>query len=236
MRAVALLLFLAGTFGVAALWQSRRVARLEEEREFARRVEAGEVRATSEEEIPAGWATVVLGGTSPARNPQTVSAPTRVAPEPQPEPAAPQAPNPDFEVIVEPGQSLSKIARAHYATAPVALVRALAEYNGLADEGSLRAGQTLRLPPIETLLPESAAAGSQAPPSIESASQPPAPSPDAELVVEPGQSLSKIARAHYGTAPVALVRALARYNGLADEGALRAGQTLRLPPLEVLQR
>jgi hypothetical protein len=33
-----------------------------------------------------------------------------------------------------------------------------------------------------------------------------------------------------------LVRALARYNGLADEGSLQAGQTLRLPPLETLQR
>jgi nucleoid-associated protein YgaU len=154
MRAVALLLLLAGAFGVAALWQSRRVSRLEEERDFARRVEAGEVRATSEEEIPAGWATVVLGGTSPARTPQpaTESMPTNAQVPPTSEPAATApSPSPDFELIVEPGQSLSKIARAHYGTAPVALVRALARYNGLADEGSLQAGQTLRLPPVEML-------------------------------------------------------------------------------------
>jgi nucleoid-associated protein YgaU len=154
MRAVALLLLLAGAFGVAALWQSRRVSRLEEERDFARRVEAGEVRATSEEEIPAGWATVVLGGTSPARTPQPAaeSMPTNAQVPPTSEPAATApSPSPDFELIVEPGQSLSKIARAHYGTAPVALVRALARYNGLADEGSLQAGQTLRLPPVEML-------------------------------------------------------------------------------------
>ena len=232
MRAVALLLLLAGAFGVAALWQSRRVSRLEEERDFARRVEAGEVRATSEEEIPAGWATVVLGGTSPARTPQpaTESMPTNAQVPPTSEPAATApSPSPDFELIVEPGQSLSKIARAHYGTAPVALVRALARYNGLADEGSLRAGQTLRLPPLETLQPTPAQ-------PAESATATPAPSTDVEVLVEPGQSLSKIARAHYGTAPVVLVRALARYNGLADEGSLQAGQTLRLPPVEMLQR
>jgi nucleoid-associated protein YgaU len=154
MRAVALLLFLAGAFGVAALWQSRRVSRLEEERELARRVEAGEVRATSEEEIPAGWATVVLGGTSPARTAQPPAESKPVQPTPA-QPAEPAAatptPSADVEVVVEPGQSLSKIARAHYGTAPVALVRSLARYNGLADEGSLQAGQTLRLPPLETL-------------------------------------------------------------------------------------
>ena len=232
MRAVALLLFLAGAFGVAALWQSRRVSRLEEERELARRVEAGEVRATSEEEIPAGWATVVLGGTSPARTaqPPADSTPVDTQASPTSEPVAPApSPSPDFELIVEPGQSLSKIARAHYGTAPVALVRALAQYNGLADEGSLRAGQALRLPPLETLQPTPAQ-------PAEPAAATPTPSADVEVVVEPGQSLSKIARAHYGTAPVALVRSLARYNGLADEGSLRAGQKLRLPPLETLQR
>jgi hypothetical protein len=59
---------------------------------------------------------------------------------------------------------------------------------------------------------------------------------DFELVVESGQTLSKIAKAHYGTAARDVVRALARYNGLADENALKLGQPLKLPALDRLQR
>jgi nucleoid-associated protein YgaU len=59
---------------------------------------------------------------------------------------------------------------------------------------------------------------------------------DYELIVEPGQSLSKIAAAHYGSAPEPLVTALARYNGMGDPDQLGAGQRLRLPPLDLLLR
>ena len=59
---------------------------------------------------------------------------------------------------------------------------------------------------------------------------------DYELIVEPGQSLSKIAAAHYGSAPERLVAALARYNGMDDPDQLSAGQRLRLPPLDLLLR
>ena len=57
---------------------------------------------------------------------------------------------------------------------------------------------------------------------------------DFELEVRPGQTLSGIAHAHYGTAPAELVQALAEYNGLADANALRSGASLRLPELSVL--
>ena len=153
MRVVALLLLLATAFGAAALWQSRRVEALEAEREHARQLEAGELAEGPHGTIPAGWAHVVIGGpTAVEPVPSGNSQPS--APPPSSEPAGiPQVPatTADFEVIVEPGQSLSKIARGHYGTAPVALVRELARYNGLADENGLRAGQTLRLPPIEQL-------------------------------------------------------------------------------------
>jgi nucleoid-associated protein YgaU len=55
-----------------------------------------------------------------------------------------------------------------------------------------------------------------------------------QLVVQSGQSLSTICKAHYGSGRIALVRALAKYNGLADANHLRAGQSLQLPPLEKL--
>ncbi len=154
MRVVALLLLLATAFGAAALWQSRRVEALEADREHARQLEAGELAEGPHGTIPAGWAHVVMGGPS-AVEPVTSAAPPGLTTPPTVEPGSstqPAAPaKVDFEVIVEPGQSLSKIARGHYGTAPVALVRELARYNGLADENALRAGQTLRLPPIEQL-------------------------------------------------------------------------------------
>jgi nucleoid-associated protein YgaU len=58
---------------------------------------------------------------------------------------------------------------------------------------------------------------------------PPFELPDFELEVRAGQTLSQIAYAHYGTAPEALVKALATYNGLSDPDALRAGRRLLLP-------
>jgi nucleoid-associated protein YgaU len=57
---------------------------------------------------------------------------------------------------------------------------------------------------------------------------------DLELVVRPGQSLSKIAAAEYGRATDELVQRLATYNGLDDPNKLRAGQSLRVPTKEKL--
>lgn len=59
---------------------------------------------------------------------------------------------------------------------------------------------------------------------------------DYEVTVEAGQTLSEIARAHYGSAARELVRALAKYNSMTDENALRDGQKLRLPALDRLPR
>lgn len=150
MRAVAVLLFFAVAFGFAALWQSHRAAQADEARALAARAQAGEVGLTDLGPLEPGWAAVVIGrpaGVEPAGEANDEAAP---APPQEPVPPQPQPPD-DFEVLIEAGQSLSEVARAHYGTAPVALVRALALYNGLADENSIRAGQKLRLPPIERL-------------------------------------------------------------------------------------
>jgi nucleoid-associated protein YgaU len=85
----------------------------------------------------------------------------------------------------------------------------------------------------------SAAAKPELPPPREPEAPPkivtPAPPPgDFVLDVTAGQSLSQIAHAHYGHAPVELVTKLARYNGLTDANALRAGMTIKLPTLEKL--
>jgi nucleoid-associated protein YgaU len=102
-------------------------------------------------ELPPGWGSVVLGAPSGALPP--AAEPRAPAPAPNPAPA-PEAPPPQarsFELTVSPGQSLSTICKEHYGTASVALVGALARFNGLASPDALRAGQKLELPPLEKL-------------------------------------------------------------------------------------
>jgi nucleoid-associated protein YgaU len=57
---------------------------------------------------------------------------------------------------------------------------------------------------------------------------------DFDKRIEPGETLSQIAKEHYGSAAHDLVAALARYNGLADADELVVGAVLRLPPLDRL--
>ncbi|MCY3000847.1 MAG: LysM domain-containing protein [Planctomycetota bacterium] len=153
MRAPLVLLGLAVAFGLAAMWQSKRSAEHAAARELAARAQAGQVAVSESGLLEPGEASIVIGRPAgiemPQRGPETGGA----AGEPQPAPPAttPPAPEPDFTVTVEPGQSLSKIAREHYGTAPIELVRSLARYNGLPDENAIRAGQALKLPPIEAL-------------------------------------------------------------------------------------
>jgi nucleoid-associated protein YgaU len=158
MRATLVMLFFAAAFGIAALWQSRRVEALQRERETAARIQNGELVHGSDGLIEAGWADVVVG------RPSGVDAIGESAAEPMPQsapepveqvPATPPAPVAlgDFEKVVQSGETLSEIARAHYGTAAHDLVTALARYNGLSDSNALREGQKLRLPPIDQLRP-----------------------------------------------------------------------------------
>lgn len=146
MRSLVLLLALASAFGLAALWQNRRLEALEHRREVAARVADGKLAETRSGLVPAGRAVL------------TVGAPSGAAPleEPVPEEvvdagdfALPDLP--DFELTVQPGQTLSQICEAHYGTAASSLVRALADYNGLADVDALGVGERLRLPEIGEL-------------------------------------------------------------------------------------
>jgi len=53
-------------------------------------------------------------------------------------------------------------------------------------------------------------------------------------VVAPGETLSAIARRHYGSATVPVVERLAAHNGLRNPNALRVGAELRLPAAEAV--
>lgn len=56
------------------------------------------------------------------------------------------------------------------------------------------------------------------------------PSRGVEYVVQPGDTLSSIAKAHYGSAAMAELIYQANHDRLDDPDRLRAGQRLRLPP------
>ena len=148
MRAVLLLLALAAAFGLAALWQARHLERLRLRREVAAQVADGEFGETPAGLLPAGSARLTLGAPSGAM-PLEQSAPVQVADAGEFEP--PELP--DFALTVQPGQTLSEIAAAHYGTSESALIQALAAYNGLAHADQLAAGDRLLLPELEKLRP-----------------------------------------------------------------------------------
>jgi len=152
-RPLVLLLLLAAGFGLAALWQSRHLERMRAERELAARVVEGELAETSSGLVPAGLAVVTVGrpsGAPPLEGARGPAAPTVV--EVAGEEAFEHPPLPDFELVVREGQSLSKIAAAHYGEATDELVSALASYNGLDDANLLKVGETLYLPELERLV------------------------------------------------------------------------------------
>ena len=153
MRALVLLLLLAAGFGLAAVWQSRHLDRLRGERETAARVVEGEVSQTSSGLVPAGMALVTVGrpsGVAPLEgereNPRVEAG--------EAEGEFDHPPLPDFELVVREGQSLSKIAAAHYGEATRELVEALARYNGMEDADLLKVGDRLLLPQVEVLVGE----------------------------------------------------------------------------------
>ncbi len=168
MRTLILVLILACGFGAAALWQQQRTARLREERALAAQVAAGQAAMTPSGMLGPGEAVVVIG--RPAQQPSAPGIDSRQVPAPLPggtpapgpgaklpanlpqtPPAVPAPVLGDFVLEVGAGQSLSKIAHAHYGHAPVELVTKLAQYNGMADANALRAGMKLKLPTLERL-------------------------------------------------------------------------------------
>lgn len=147
--------------GIAWLAQSRIVDQLKQEQERSTDLLREGSPAMLEEP---GWGHVILGrpsGAPPLEQPPRLPDPAattskeRIPPPPGDSAPAP-APAPrwpaDLELVVRPGQSLSKIAAAEYDRATDELVQALARYNGLDDPNKLRAGRTLRVPVKDKLL------------------------------------------------------------------------------------
>ena len=118
------------------------------------------------EPLDDGWGRVVIGAPSgvdpierdaPSSNEDTTVEYEAPQPE-QPAPTLSNQPPPrwpaDLELVVRPGQSLSKIAAAEYGRATPDLVERLAKYNGMDNPNKLREGQVLYIPVKGTLLEE----------------------------------------------------------------------------------
>lgn len=165
--------------------------------------------------------------------------PKQVAAQQQPATTAPPAPAPRRKPqiaqnkpgihIVQPGDTLSAIAR-RYGTS----VKALVAHNGMASaEVPLKIKQELKLP-VTTQAPAAPApAATQAAPqpapvqTSTAAPQPaPAPAPGGTYTVQAGDTIYKISR-KFGVAPSALMQA----NGLTLETAntIRVGAILQIP-------
>jgi len=118
------------------------------------------------------------------------------------------AASPEGAYVVQPGDTVSAIA-ARTGTSQ----RAIVEANGLDSRASIRAGQTLRL------------SGTSAAAPAPSTSPAPAGSRSGTYTVQPGDSLSTIAR-RQGTT----VAALRQVNpGVGADGLIRVGQQLSVP-------
>lgn len=160
MRILILVLALACLFGLAAMWHQHRIATKKDERDEARRLAAGEAAETEVGIIREGWGVVLIGKPAGAEPPAAPNDPGRSGPITEPGPgqafdgtrSGPVVPPPeiaepaDLELVVQPGQSLSKIAAAQYGTSKKELVDALARYNGLASADALQSGFKLKLP------------------------------------------------------------------------------------------
>lgn len=133
---------------------------------------------------------------------------------PLPPPAAPPARElAPKEYTVQPGDSLSKIA-ARFGLS----TRELAELNGIKDPNKVRAGQKLVLPGYAAPRADTPKPAARAP-----TARPPAAG-EGEYVVQPGDSLSRIA-ARLGVT----TQELADLNGINDPNTIRAGQKLAVP-------
>lgn len=167
---------------------------------------------------------MVLGSRQPTPTPTRTPKPTftpfnlvvatpTLPPEPTAtaEPTPPPSPTPGIHVV-QPGETLSEIARMYGTTA-----NAIVEANDLGDADTLREGQLLVIPlsPVPTPDEEPTAAPLSTPSSAVG---------QRVHVIQEGETLSEIARM-YGITPDELAQA----NGLDDPNAISVGQALVIP-------
>lgn len=138
------------------------------------------------------------------------------------------------EYLVQPGDSLSRIARRHYGSATPSIVRAIVAANRdkLPSADQVRAGLTIVLPKVASAGSSVTASGEVSPRTERS--QASGGSGFADYVIQPGDTVSRIAKLHYGTATPSIIEAIAQANRdlLPNVDRIAAGQSIRLPDLD----
>lgn len=125
--------------------------------------------------------------------------------------------------VIQQGETLEDIALRTYGDRR--LWHVIAEANPLKDVERIRAGDTLRLP-----VDPKNVQGVIVDRSGERASPPTLPAPEyVEYVVKPGDTLSEISQAYYGTIRNADLIYQANRDSLRSPDDLKLGQTIRLP-------
>lgn len=157
---------------------------------------------------------------------------------------------------VQPGQTLTQIARQHYGNPEFAAAIAMTNPTRIDPEGQVRPGARLEIPPLGSpvfsrmFTPVHA---NHAPGAISSTARGPLPDlpgrpagPTAEvprnastqeILVEPGDTLSELAAEHLGSATRWRELLEANSDRLDSAQALRSGMKLRLPtPTNIMER
>jgi len=124
------------------------------------------------------------------------------------------------EYTVKDGDTLEGIARRELGSSRY--VGAIREANPLADLDRLRSGRVIRIP----VDPENIQGKPVDPPKTEPAAEP----VPVEYTVRPGDTLSGIAKRHYGSVRFAEFIYEANRGVLSSPDDLREGQKLKLPP------
>jgi nucleoid-associated protein YgaU len=197
-----------------------------------------------------------VGGVLPAAGLETVRSPRAggvVAveasePEPAGDPLLPVSSGSERRYVVEPGDSLYRIAEKMYRDG--SLHKALAEYNKdkIPSAAALRVGVTLRVPPRDVLLGQARlgpkAQADTTPANVTpagAATKPVAAKPEAAkaparpeaagrtYTVKSGDTLGTIAQRQLGTSKRWRELLEANKGVLSDEDDLKVGMTLRLP-------
>ena len=128
---------------------------------------------------------------------------------------------------IAPGESVSKLALKYYGD--YKKYHHIANFNNMTDATRVRVGQRILIPVID---------GVSIDDLIRISSGTAAPStPTAEISgeyvwheIQPGESLSKIAKDYYGD--YKLFRMIADYNGIADPTTVKVGQKVKVPRLD----
>lgn len=171
---------------------------------------------------------------SPDTQPSPVPTPVVVATPPVSDPAPDRSLRvvpPEFDpYIVRSGDTFESIARQRWGDAALGIV--IARANPLKDPMRLRVGELIRVPRDPTNIQGRVvdASGDPAEPTDRPAAQEPTAPAWAEYTVQPGDALTKIARAYYGSSRYADLIFEANRDRLSSPDALRVGQVLRMPP------